>query len=85
MTAIFTLGHNARTCATAKIPHHNIFFLSFLSFFFFFLLPEFFLVKLVQIVCKGKFELLFMQFIKGDSLTLTVIFSSSSDSIENAK
>lgn len=54
-------------------------------FFFFFLLPEFFLVKLVQIVCKGKFELLFMQFIKGDSLTLTVIFSSSSDSIENAK
>lgn len=56
---------------------------SFYPFFFSF--TWIFFVKLVQIFCKGKFELLFMQFIKGDSLTLTVIFFSSSDSIENAK
>lgn len=70
MTAIFTLGHNARNCATAKIPHHDI-LCFFLSFFF---PPCNFFVKPVQIPRKGKFELLVMQFIKGDSFSVCDFF-----------
>lgn len=52
ITAIFTLGHDARNCATAKKKksHHNI-----LPFF-----PP-------KAGSDSKFELLVMQFIKSDS------------------
>lgn len=51
MTAILTLGHDARNCATAKISRHDSLFLK--SFF-----PKFFCKAGLNFYRKGKFELL---------------------------
>lgn len=52
ITAIFTLGHDARNCATAKKKNH-------ITTFYLFFPPK--------AGSDSKFELLVMQFMKSDS------------------